>query len=138
MTPAELYDELHSMFGFGDYDDSNSDPPWYASRMREIAKLRQMLHSRRCTVLEVREAAAYAREVGKPIRAAWQLFVLVPEAKKYYREVGRQEINAHLQQRLDEAAAYALAHGLQEWGERLARTPLSHAQEVLDQWEQRR
>lgn len=137
MTPAELHDELHRMFGIGDWDDSYSSQPWYQTRMTEIAKLRAMLRSRRCTTQEVLEAARYAEEMGKSIHATWQVFVLVPEAKKYYREVGAQEIRMHLQQQLDDETVAAIAADENEWAERLARTPLSHAQEVLDQWRNR-
>lgn len=137
MTPAELHDALHEMFGIGDWDDSYSTQPWYQSRMTEIAKLRAMLARRHCTVQEVMDAARYARAVDKPIHATWQLFVLVPAAKKYYREVAVTEIREHLQEELDQAAVEALTVDENEWATRLARTPLSHAREVLDQWRNR-
>lgn len=137
MTPAELHDELHRLFGIGDYDDHYSTQPWYQSRMTEIAKLRGMLRRRRCTTQEVLEAAHYAVEMSKPIHATWQLFVLVPDAKKFYREVGEQEIREHRRQQLDEAAVEALLADDEEWANRLARTPLSHAHEVLEQWRNR-
>ena len=136
-TPAELHDLLHEMFGIGNYDDLTSTDPWFRARMTEISKLRAMLKRRRCSIEEVTVAARYARETGKPIHAAWQVFILVPDALKAQREAvlinGREALRTQLQ----DAASEALDLGETEWADRLMRAPEATAGTVLDQWRNR-
>lgn len=140
MTPGQLYDELHKMFGIGDYDDLVADSkPFHAARMTEIAKLKGMLKRRHCTVEEVHLAARYAQAQGKPISAAWQLFVLVPEALKYQRDQQRAERVERDARGLAVAIDEAIEAGEHEWAERLMRTPPNHprAGSVLEEWRNR-
>lgn len=133
MTPAQLYDELQSMFGIGDYDDS-SDNPWHRARAVEIAKIARMLKKRHCTAEEVLVAAKYARRTGKPIHAAWQVFVLVPEALKAARLERARDHAEALDAAIRDAIDDAVALGENEWAARLIRTPRTHVVGVLDEW----
>jgi len=138
MTPGQLYDELHALFGIGDYDDLvDGATPWHKVRMTEIAKLKGMLKRRHCTVEEVHIAAQYAYSEGKPITAAWQVFLLVPEALKAKRETARALAQGRAAQELLDAVAEAVEAGDMDWAERLMRTPPQYATGVLDEWRTR-
>jgi len=136
-TPAELHDLLHEMFGIGNYDDLASTDPWFRARMTEISKLRAMLKRRHCTVEEVAVAAHYARDAGKPIHAAWQVFLLVPDALKAQRAARAQRTLDDLHAAIHDAAAEAYALGEHEWADRLMRAANSTAASVLDEWRNR-
>ena len=136
-TPAELHDLLHEMFGIGNYDDLTSTDPWFRARMTEISKLRAMLKRRRCSVEEVTIAAQYARETGKPIHAAWQVFILVPDALKAQRNERAQRTLENLLVEIHAAAAEAHELGEPEWADRLMRVSHANAVSVLDEWRNR-
>jgi len=136
-TPAELHDLLHEMFGIGNYDDLASTDPWFRARITEISKLRGMLKRRHCTVEEVAIAAEYARETGKPIHAAWQVFILVPDALMAQREERRQRTLDALRHDVEAAASEAYELGEHEWADRLMRASENTAATVVDQWRNR-
>lgn len=132
-TPAELYDLLREYFGIGDWDDSKPKMPYFRARMTEISKLKAMLKRRRCTVAEVAIAAEYARREYKPIHAAWQVFVLVPEALSAQRALDRQS----QPDLLAEAISEAVEAGEMAWADRLMRVGPHDAADVLNAWKER-
>ena len=133
MTESELYDRLQGMFGIGDWDEATSIVPWWKFRGIEIAKLKSMMKRRGASVAQVMTAAEYAIANGKPIRATYQLFELIPEAM---REKRRREAAPDTTD-FDAAIAEAVEAGEHEWADRLIRSSGNETQRVIHQWRNR-
>lgn len=111
MTTAELYDELQEMFGIGDWSQA-AKIPWFRARMNEIGKLKRTLRSRHVREDDVYLAAVYAREQQIAITATWELFELIPDAKKHARQ---PKTDMGLQAAIQDA----IAAGDDDWAVRL-------------------
>lgn len=130
MTTGDTYDELHQMFGIGNWTETSNKPLWKA-RMDGIGKLKQMLRHRRVSEEDLLLAARYARDNRLPITATWRLFELIPEAKRAKQSKGTD---------LDLAIAAASAADETDWAIHLMnvdrRDPVAIAA-VLQEWEDR-
>lgn len=126
-SEAALYDLIRERFGVGDYDDSG-DVPWFKARNMEISKLRAQMKRRRVSIEDMVIAVWYADREKRPITAVWQLCQLVRDARKAYREF---TTGPGLREQLNEAAAHAHEHGLDQWAERLYNADLSTGADVL-------
>jgi hypothetical protein len=134
MTPGELWDDLQSKFGLGEWNEG-SGTEWWQFRVHEIVKLKAMLRRRRLSVEDVYAAAVYAHDNAIPIVAVWRLFELIPEAKRASRP--QRRFAAHL---LQDAIDEALALGEDQWAMRLDqvhRNDKAAIEAVLKEWENR-
>lgn len=131
-TPAALFDQLHEWFGIGEYDEMVTDKPWHRARMVEIGKLKRLLKSRRASLAEVYVAACYARRLGKPVHATWQVFSLIPEAMRDRFRMASEAKRAEAWGDLADAINHALNVGETEWAERMLRA--EDPAKVLAEW----
>ena len=128
---AALFDQLHTLFGIGDYNED--DPkPWFRFRMLEIGKLKALRRKRALSVGDLMLAAEYCDKKRIRITASWQLVAHISIAKKYQRE--------WLAEKLERDIADAVAHERslpdpdQEWASRLLLARGSIRQDVLNQY----
>lgn len=137
-SPAQLYDLLQELFGVGSYDAvANPEPPYYASRMTEIAKIKAMLKRRRVTVGDVAAAAYWAHEQGRPIAATWQVFAAIPEAKRARAEANRQEAKFVQEDRRTAVVREAFDANEHMWAARLINASDREIDAVINQWRNR-
>lgn len=137
-TPAALYDLLRERFGIGGYDEiANPEPPFYAQRMREIAKLRAQLRARRATPRQVAVAAWYAAENGARIRYTSELFKLIPEAMRAYNHALAEQARQRTLSRREEVIDAAIEAGEHDWAARLIRADAKAAAALIAEWEAR-
>lgn len=130
LTHAGLYDLLQEYFGIGTFDELHGEP-WYKARMTEIGKLKRLMTSRYVDISTMAQAAEYAHARHLPITAAWELIDVIPEA----RQAARVAAQRPLSDRLQAAAAEAVAAGEHDWALRLS---AATSVEALDAWEAHR
>lgn len=128
---AALFDQLHALFGIGDYNED--DPkPWFRFRMLEIGKLKALRRKRGLSVGDLMLAAAYCDRKRIRISASWQLVSHISIAKREHRE--------WLAEQLERDIATVVAHERsfpdpdQEWISRLLLARGSLRQDVLNQY----
>jgi hypothetical protein len=136
-TDAQLWDVLQERFGFGDWDETTSDIPYWKFRANGIGQLKAMKRKRKVSTRDLVVAADYAVIHHRPVIALWQLFGLVPEANKWRRQQD-EAVKTHLLAReIEEAIEEALDADEPEWAERLLRASRADAQTVLNEWRSR-
>lgn len=132
LKPAALYDELQRRFGIGSWDEGTSRIPYFKARMTEIGKLKRMLTSRRTKPEDVMLAAEYASAQRIPIRETWELFALIPDAKRARRQQAAPTDTAVA---LQAAVAEATEAGATDWAYRLYNADPRSGQALLKEWE---
>lgn len=134
-TFPEVHDLLQEMFGIGSYDAiARSEPPYFKTRMNEIARIKAVAKKRRATPQQLGMAAWHARQTGVHVRQALRLFPLIPAAQRAWREAEADEAAAALRAELDDAIADAIEAGLESWAERLARAAHAEVPALLETW----
>ena len=134
---AQLWDFLQERFGFGSWDESTADRPWWKFRANEIGKLKRMMARRRATVRDVVIAADYADTHDKPVTELWQLLDLINAGARWHRAITREGERAQRDVDLRTAIDEAVDADEHDWAGRLMRADPSEAQTVINQWRSR-
>lgn len=134
---SEVWDYLQPRFGFGDWDETTTDVPWWKFRANGIGQLKTMCRKRRVKPAELVIAAEYAMSHQKPVTALWELFSLVGEANAWRRKKDRLEATARAATDVELALGEAIAAGEQDWAERFMRVGPSEAQTLINEWRAR-
>ena len=127
---AALFDMIHSLFGVGDFDDSE---PWYKFRLREIAKLRAIRKAHGISVAEMATTAVYCKRHGEVIKQTWQLRGFIADAKREARRIAVPELSAEVSAALEQERALPGPDSA-TWIQRLLLTRGPFRRGVLDEW----
>lgn len=135
-TDAQLFDMLHGLFGFGDFEEDGSEP-WHHFRMVEISKIKAIRKKRRWTIPDFVLVARHCADTGVRIDRVWDLLAHYAAAK------AADVANARLrrEERVREAIAAELASGLPDsaaWVQRLELSTGRGRLELLEEWESTR
>lgn len=132
---AQLFDQLHTLFGIGDYNEDDGRP-WFRFRMLEIGKLKAMRKKRGLTIADLMTAAEYCDRRDIKITAPWQLIGHLFEAKRERRQWEQKAFDREI----DDAVVCerSLADHDQTWVDRLLLARGPYRKEVLEQWREHR
>lgn len=136
-TPAELFDLLQQLFGFGDYDEQvNPEPPWFKVRMTEIGKLKRFMKSRNLSARTLGITAWYCHDHQIRVDSFGYLARHVREALVEHRKQADQAKREEAADRLQEALERSTLIGRPDWTERLLRTPPALLSRTLDEFDE--
>ena len=134
-TDAALFDMLHSLFGVGDFDDS--DQQWFKFRMREIAKLKAIRKRRSITLADFAMTARYCHRHHEQVKESWQLCGFIADAKREARRIAVPELSQEVHAALEAERALPGPNSA-TWVERLLLTRGPFRRDVLNEWKQSR
>lgn len=130
---AQLFDMLHSLFGIGDYDDSQG--AWFEFRMREISKLKAIRRRRQILIGSMAMAARYCFNNDIPIAESYQVVQHIDEARRDARRRAVPELTAEVA-RAVQMERRRQGSDSSQWIDRLLRARGPFRREVLDEWAQ--
>lgn len=141
-TDGQLFDVLHRMFGWGDFDQiARNDRPWYRVRAEEVAKIKRSRTRRRLTVQQLYETACWCHEQGIYPRTLKGLNMYLLPAEEAARERAREARRAEAEREVEAAIAREYEIGDERsaaWIERLVRTSGSERDNTLSEWREAR
>lgn len=135
-TPGQLYDLLHTWFGFGVYDEDDPDP-WYMARAVEVGKLGRLINGRRTSVRQMHITAKYCRDHKVALRGPAGLFFHMQPALDAHRNAQAEAKAAETRAEIEAAIEWEREHrpDSDRWLGQLLRAQDPEAQkEVLHRW----
>ncbi len=131
-TDATVYDELHALFGAGEYVGDGTD--WHKYRMTEISKIKAYRSKRNTDPSDLVIAARWCRAHGIWIRAHWQLYEHLQDALRDDRAGQAQEQVADLEDAIQKAIEIEASVPDSPWLDRLIRAAGKAREEVYGEW----
>lgn len=133
---AQLFDLLHTLFGFGEFDEqANPEPPWFKVRMTEIGKLKRFMKSRNLSARTLGITAYWCHDQRIRVESFGYLAQHVRDALIAHRKAATNVKREEAADRLQEALGRADRMGRPDWTERLLRTPAGALAAALDEFE---
>lgn len=133
-TDATVFDELHELFGAGDYVGDGSD--WHKYRMVEISKIKAYRSKRNTDPGDLVITARWCRQHGVFIKAHWQLYEHMLTAVREDKQVRAVERVADIEDAMQDAIAIEAAVPDSPWLDRLIRAAGKAREEVYGEWQQ--
>lgn len=138
-TDAELFDYLHSLFGWGTYDDlAARETPWWKARGVEIGKIKRSRFKRKVSIATLVLTADYCFRHHITVRNITSLYHHIYDAESEYRVFVRAAESLKLDDLIAEAVAYERSTGDDTWLDRLLRAQGPARSEVLKEWKSER
>lgn len=135
---SELFDLVHEHYGIGGYDElARPEPEWYQIRLREAARLNQLMKKRRVSIEELERALRYCIEQRIQIRKTTELFSHITPSLIAWRKAQLATTAVDRERVREDAIAEALEAGEHDWVERLIRAAGTEMDTTLDAWRNR-